>query len=211
MLQPVAADRRLSRDDRLDIALSKAVSHALRHEPWLYELELDEQGWVPVTDLLGACAVPSGSLREVTREDLARMVASAAKPSAMSSRAIESAPITAIPFRARGREGFRAATGGALPRDLAVGLDGDEERAGLRPMGRQYVHLSTDVEMAERVGLRKAASHRHHRCRRRRRGRRRCRLLPRERSGCGSLTRCPRPSLAVPRRHRTDCPERRLQ
>ena len=25
--------------------LSRAVSHALRHEPWLYELEFDEGGW----------------------------------------------------------------------------------------------------------------------------------------------------------------------
>jgi putative RNA 2'-phosphotransferase len=28
-----------------DKDLSKVVSHALRHEPWLYELELDEEGW----------------------------------------------------------------------------------------------------------------------------------------------------------------------
>jgi putative RNA 2'-phosphotransferase len=24
--------------------LNKAVSHALRHEPWLYKLELDDEG-----------------------------------------------------------------------------------------------------------------------------------------------------------------------
>jgi len=34
---------------RLDLVrLSKTVAHALRHEPWLYELELDEEGWTPV-------------------------------------------------------------------------------------------------------------------------------------------------------------------
>ena len=27
--------------------LSKTISHALRHEPWLYELELDDEGWTP--------------------------------------------------------------------------------------------------------------------------------------------------------------------
>ncbi|MGL5488477.1 MAG: RNA 2'-phosphotransferase, partial [Shewanella sp.] len=32
--------------------VSRVVSHALRHEPWLYELELDEQGWVTVDDLI---------------------------------------------------------------------------------------------------------------------------------------------------------------
>jgi hypothetical protein len=34
--------------------LSKAVSHALRHEPWLYELELDDAGWTPVDALVNA-------------------------------------------------------------------------------------------------------------------------------------------------------------
>lgn len=28
--------------------LSRLVSHALRHEPWIYELELDDEGWVPI-------------------------------------------------------------------------------------------------------------------------------------------------------------------
>lgn len=30
--------------------VSKVVAHALRHEPWRYELELDEAGWVPVAE-----------------------------------------------------------------------------------------------------------------------------------------------------------------
>jgi len=34
--------------------LSKAVSHALRHEPWLYEPELDDEGWTPVDALVEA-------------------------------------------------------------------------------------------------------------------------------------------------------------
>ena len=32
--------------------LSKVISHALRHEPWLYELELDKSGWVLLDQLL---------------------------------------------------------------------------------------------------------------------------------------------------------------
>jgi putative RNA 2'-phosphotransferase len=35
-------------------AFSRVVSHALRHEPWLYELELDDAGWVSVDELLAA-------------------------------------------------------------------------------------------------------------------------------------------------------------
>lgn len=28
--------------------LSKEISYALRHAPWEYELEMDQEGWVPV-------------------------------------------------------------------------------------------------------------------------------------------------------------------
>lgn len=38
--------------------LSRVVSHALRHEPWLYELELDDAGWVSVDELLTAARIP---------------------------------------------------------------------------------------------------------------------------------------------------------
>ncbi|SEE47265.1 RNA 2'-phosphotransferase [Jiangella alba] len=34
------------------IDLTREISHALRHEPWLYELELDDEGWVPVDQIL---------------------------------------------------------------------------------------------------------------------------------------------------------------
>ena len=33
-------------------ALNRTMSHALRHEPWLYELKLDSEGWTPVEALL---------------------------------------------------------------------------------------------------------------------------------------------------------------
>lgn len=39
--------------DRLT-ELSKEISYALRHAPWEYELEMDEEGWVSVDQLLDA-------------------------------------------------------------------------------------------------------------------------------------------------------------
>lgn len=36
------------------IELSKEISYALRHAPWEYELEMDEEGWVSVEQLLDA-------------------------------------------------------------------------------------------------------------------------------------------------------------
>lgn len=32
--------------------ISKEVSYALRHAPWEYELEMDEEGWVSVSQLI---------------------------------------------------------------------------------------------------------------------------------------------------------------
>ncbi|WP_202804464.1 RNA 2'-phosphotransferase [Baaleninema simplex] len=32
--------------------LSTVISHALRHEPWRYDLELDEEGWASIKELL---------------------------------------------------------------------------------------------------------------------------------------------------------------
>ena len=34
--------------------LSKEVSYALRHAPWEYELEMDEEGWVSIEQFLNA-------------------------------------------------------------------------------------------------------------------------------------------------------------
>ncbi len=36
------------------LELSKEVSYALRHAPWEYELEMDEEGFVPIAQLLAA-------------------------------------------------------------------------------------------------------------------------------------------------------------
>lgn len=49
-----------------DVDLSRAVSHALRHEPWLYELELDEEGWAPIDQLLDAPREKGGGWRRST-------------------------------------------------------------------------------------------------------------------------------------------------
>ena len=62
-----------------DVDLSRAVSHALRHEPWLYELELDEEGWAPVDQLLAVLNETGGDWNQVDRAALERMLASTTK------------------------------------------------------------------------------------------------------------------------------------
>jgi putative RNA 2'-phosphotransferase len=141
----------------MDLAnLSRVTSHALRHEPWLYELELDEEGWVPAQSLIDALRTEKSSWSGLTHTDLERMIAQSEKK------------------RHELREGkIRAFYGHSVPqrllRDRAVppatlyhGTSAEAvesiKRDGLRPMGRQYVHLSADAETATKVGSRKDKS-----------------------------------------------------
>lgn len=136
-------------------SVSRTVSHALRHEPWLYELELDEAGWVATEDLLGALRQERTVWAVLAEADLAQMIATADK------------------MRYEMRDGrIRALYGHSTPQRLAKELaeppailyHGTSPEAavqicatGLAPMRRQYVHLSVDIAMADQVGRRKAA------------------------------------------------------
>jgi putative RNA 2'-phosphotransferase len=130
------------------VALSKKVSHALRHKPWLYELELDPEGWTPLADLLDA-------LPAVTRDDIAAMMAAADKQrfevDGDRIRALygHSVPGRIVKQRA---EPPTVLLHGTAPSSVPAIL-----RHGLLPMRRQYVHLSVDHETATQVGGRRAA------------------------------------------------------
>lgn len=58
--------------------LSKELSYALRHAPWEYELELDEEGWVEISQLLVALH-ESPQWKEVTQADLEQMIQASEK------------------------------------------------------------------------------------------------------------------------------------
>src|SRR6476620_3195267 len=62
-------------------ALSKVLSHALRHEPWLYELELDDEGWASLDAVLGAMREERAEWRDLSRADVERMIESSSKRS----------------------------------------------------------------------------------------------------------------------------------
>ena len=118
-----------------DEQVSKVLSHALRHEPWLYELELDDEGWTSLDALLAALRAEHESWRGLLRADLERVVAGGSK------RRHEIAG-----------DRIRALYGhGTSPAAAPVILG-----QGLLPMSRQYVHLSVDTAMAREVGRRKA-------------------------------------------------------
>ncbi|MBW6411913.1 RNA 2'-phosphotransferase [Clostridium weizhouense] len=134
------------------LMLSKEISYALRHAPWEYELELDENGWVSVEQLLTALKENS-KWESVTTEDLDHIIESSDKKRhelvdgkirALYGHSIprkivkESAEPPAILFHGTARRFLESI-----------------ENKGLLPKGRQYVHLSNDIETALQVGKRR--------------------------------------------------------
>lgn len=133
--------------------LSKEISYALRHVPWGYELELDAEGFVPVEQLLSAINEDNRYGRPVTVADLEHIITTAEKKR----------------HEIRGDK-IRALYGHSVPGHIsrqqitppAVLYHGTTHKAlaaimkdGLKPMVRQYVHLSVDIDTARRVGQRR--------------------------------------------------------
>jgi putative RNA 2'-phosphotransferase len=136
------------------VALSKTISHALRHAPHQYGLEPDAEGWVPVPALIDALGRKRAVWRTLTEADLIRLNDEAEKQ------------------RFEIREGaIRALYGHSLPGKIDRPVETPPSvlyhgtpatalpailREGLRPMRRQYVHLSEEHDTAVRVGARRA-------------------------------------------------------
>jgi putative RNA 2'-phosphotransferase len=135
--------------------LSKAASHALRHEPWLYELELDAAGWVAVEDLLTALQAANPSWPPLARGHLIQMIATSDK----KRHEINGERVRALYGHSTPQK-LMAETAvpptilyhGTSPKAAALIAE-----SGLQPMGRQYVHLSIDIATATEVGRRKDA------------------------------------------------------
>jgi putative RNA 2'-phosphotransferase len=134
-------------------ALSRAVSHALRHEPWLYELEPDGEGWVSVEQLLDGLR-RDARWAGLTRDDITEMLRGASHgrhelvEDRIRARYGHSVPVSLTPATPPPAliHGTDAA---AVPNILSTGL---------HPMKRQYVHLSADRTMAWAVGRRKTGT-----------------------------------------------------
>ena len=133
--------------------LSKQISYILRHAPWEYELELDDQGWVAVSQLLSALnADPSSP--QINRSIIEQMIRSSSK----QRHEIVGDRIRAL--YGHSVPGKLKRSPGTPPNILYHGTSLTSIRAikagGLLPMSRQYVHLSTDEETAQLVGARKS-------------------------------------------------------
>jgi putative RNA 2'-phosphotransferase len=133
--------------------LSKEISYALRHAPWEYELELDSVGFVPTEQLLSVINESNSYGREITAVDFEHIIEISDKKR----------------FEIKGDK-IRALYGHSVPMHIskepivppAVLYHGTSHKAcelilndGLKPMGRQYVHLSVDTDTALQVGKRR--------------------------------------------------------
>lgn len=139
-------------DERRTVKVSKYLSKHLRHEPGRIGISLDAQGWVPVDELLRACARHGFAL---TRDELDHVVAANDK----QRFAVEG-------DRIRANQGHSVTVDLGLPTaeppaylyhgTVAEALE-TIRTEGLRPMNRHHVHLSPDRGTAVRVGARRGA------------------------------------------------------
>ncbi len=125
--------------------LSKAISHALRHEPASYGLILDETVRSRSAIWSWRCATRE-EFGEVDEFDIIRQ---ALRPSRSACRMRQGASgrYTATPSSRSGRWRPRKSAVHPVSRHVAGTLAAILGR-GLLPMARQYVHLSADLETA---------------------------------------------------------------
>lgn len=134
-------------------ALSKTIAYVLRHAPWLYELELDATGWVDVGALLAGLRAERPEWAALEVADLEEMLRCSAK----ARYQLETGRIRALYGHSLPDKVRKAVA--EPPALLYHGTDpallDTLRQQGLRPMGRQYVHLSAATAMARQVGQRK--------------------------------------------------------
>ncbi|MCG8490303.1 MAG: RNA 2'-phosphotransferase [Sneathiellales bacterium] len=134
--------------------LSKALSHALRHAPEEYGLILDGEGWAGLGQVVQAFQKQNG-FQEVTEQDIRDIVDHSSK----KRHEIRDGNIRAF-YGHSLDEKIEKSPNANPPARLYHGTSPQTwpliQDTGLKPMGRQYVHLSIGTEEANLVGRRKA-------------------------------------------------------
>ncbi len=144
----------MATDRRRLVKLSKFLALILRHQPERFALELDDEGWASLPEVMEILrGLPN--FRWATRADVMALVEQGAGGDKRR-------------FQVEGKR-IRARYGHSIaqpiiyepctpPPVLYHGTSPDAleaiRRDGLKPMGRQYVHLSPNTETAVRVGAR---------------------------------------------------------
>jgi putative RNA 2'-phosphotransferase len=142
--------------DRRLVKLSKFLALILRHQPERFALALDDAGWTSLSEVMEIVkGLPN--FRWANRSDVMQVVEQGTGDGKMRFQ-VEGGRIRALyghSFERRIRH-----EPASPPERLYHGTSPDAleaiRREGLKPMGRQYVHLSPDRETATRVGSRHA-------------------------------------------------------
>lgn len=133
--------------------LSKTISHALRHQPEMYGLRLDHEGWVSIDELLTALLQRRNAWRTVGMAEIETILAESTKQRfEMRDGKIRAyyGHSTQEKVEKQPEMPPEILYHGTTPQATAA-----IRREGLKTMQRQYVHLSTDEKTARLVALRR--------------------------------------------------------
>lgn len=134
------------------LKLSREVSYALRHAPWKYELELDANGWVNISQLLESLQ-STDEWAGLMKEDLQHMIKSSDKKRhEIADEKIRALYGHSLPQRIlrEAKQPPQTLFHGTARKNISSIKDN-----GLLPKERQYVHLSNDKKTALEVGKRR--------------------------------------------------------
>jgi putative RNA 2'-phosphotransferase len=133
--------------------LSKILSYVLRHAPNKYNLELDEDGWVNIDDLIISIKSIHKEYSDLTYFILRDVVQTSQK----KRHEIKDGKIRALYGHSIGEKIKKQLS---KPPDIlyhgttCYNLQNIKSN-GINRMQRQYVHLSEDIDLAEKIALRR--------------------------------------------------------
>ena len=132
------------------IKMSKLIAMTLRHKPEALGLAMDEHGWVETQALIEKLNAiqpfDMETLEEIVRTDSKQRYAFSADKSRIRANQGHSLPVD--------QELLPQEPPKTLWHGTATRFAESIERQGLKPMNRQYVHLSDDTQTAILVGRR---------------------------------------------------------
>jgi putative RNA 2'-phosphotransferase len=135
------------------VEISKAISHALRHNPSKYGLILDEEGFVPLDVLVHGLRIAKKQWHDLDGNDILNAISSSDK----RRHEIVNGKIRALYGHSCETKISKTA---ACPPDILFHATSHNViknilENGLLPMDRHYVHLSCDIPTAMKVGKRR--------------------------------------------------------
>ena len=135
------------------IELGKEITYALCHAPWEYELEMDDKGFVDIEQLLSAINEENKYSKIIDKFDIIKvMEVSNKKRLEIIGERIRAMYGHSFPMQIKYEEETPPVM---LYHGTAKRFLDSIKKEGLKPMSRQYVHLSEDTETAKMVGKRR--------------------------------------------------------